>query len=540
MKERLLVALLLCAGCPERRKPIAIKGDAGPAVVVVEPGARKPPVIPTMPLADEKEPDDDVAHAQPMEAGKGMKGTIGPSHLVKGKPMGDEDVYSWTEGGEPSVDGGVGFHEARINLSGVAGVDLVLEALDGDGKRLLVANEGGAGEPEVLTNLAVEPGHTYYLRVKAAGTPPAAESAPYELTLVTVPAPGSAEREPNDTAAQATEVPAMGNTVGYYGRKRDEDWLKVPVRLGTPGQGGILRIELQPVDGVAQLIKVQAGTAVLASARAPKGEELRLRNVTVPSGVETLLVQLKAAEGKNLDLRWQLGVGVEPPLEGAEVEPNDTVDKANPATLGQTVSGFLWPGDADVYCLAEDPNNLVRASLEGLENIDLKLDRIGKDGKVQAHADDGGAGKPETLPPAPGGCVRVTARAKDSAFDAPYRLTFTAVPSAPDLEREPNDNAAQATRWPDGAASMRGWLAPKGDEDWFRFTAPAGKVKVTAAVENAPAATLKLVDENKAPLGPSTGKASASGPVVAGKTYLVSLKGGSDALNNYTVTLTFE
>jgi hypothetical protein len=241
-------------------------------------------------------------------------------------------------------------------------------------------------------------------------------------------------------------------------------------------------------------------------------------------------------------LRWQLAVGAEPPLEGAETEPNDSVDKANAVTPGQTVSGFLWPGDADVFCVAPDPANLVRASIEGLDNVDLKLDRLGRDGKVQAHADDGGAGKPESLPPAPAGCVRVTARAKDSAFDAPYRLTLTAVPATPDLEREPNDSAAQATPWPDGTAAMHGWLAPKGDEDWLRFTAPAGKSKVTATLDNAPAATLKLVDENRAPLGPSTGKSNASGPVAAGKSYFVVVKGdkAADALNPYTVTLTFE
>jgi hypothetical protein len=159
---------------------------------------------------------------------------------------------------------------------------------------------------------------------------------------------------------------------------------------------------------------------------------------------------------------------------------------------------------------------------------------------VTAHADDGGAGKPESLPPAPGGCVKVSARARDTAFDAPYRLSFTAVPYTPDLEREPNDSAALATRWPDGQATMRGWLAPKNDEDWFRFIAPAGKSKVTASIDSA-AATLKLTDESKAPLGPSTGKNSAAGPVVAGKSYFVSVRAPSaDAINTYRITLSFE
>ena len=546
MKRSSLLLVLALSGCPERRKPIAIHGDAGPAVVVVEPSALRPQsLLAQVVLVDEKEPDDDVAHAQPLEPGKGIKGTLAAAHLVKGKPASDEDFYSWTEGGSGS-DGGASFHEARVTLGGVAGVDLILEALDGDGKRLVVANEGGAGEGEVIANLAVDPGHTYYLRVRAGGTPPSpsVESAPYQLVMQSAPAPFGAEREPNDDAAHATTLEGMSEASGFFGRRRDEDWLRLPVHLAEGAAGGILRVELGAVDGVAPQLKIANGAELLASARAPKGDELRLRNVGVPAGVETLLVDVKAAEGKNADARWLLKVGVEAPLDGAEKEPNDSVDKANPVLAGQTVAGFLWAGDADCFCLADDPANLVRIAVEGLEGVDLKLDRLGRDGKVTAHADDGGAGKPELLPPAPGGCVRVTARARDVAFDAPYRLTFTAVPATPELEREPNNTAAQANHWPDGGALVRGWLSPRGDEDWFRFTAPAGKSKVTATVDGALPMVLKLSDENRAPLGPSTGKSSAAGPVVAGKSYLVSLRAesekGADATNPYTITLAFE
>jgi hypothetical protein len=543
-----LTLLLLVAGCPERRKPIALKGDAGPAVVVVEPNQNHPQnVLLQVPLADEKEPDDDLAHAQPLEAGKGIKGTIAAAHLVKGKPASDEDFYSWTEGGAAG-DGGARFHEARLTLGGVAGVDLMLEALDGDGKRLWLANEGAVGEGETIANLAVDPGSTYYVRVRAAGTPPAAETAPYQLVVQSAAAPAGAEREPNDDAAHPTMLADMSQASGFWGRKHDEDWLLLPVHLPEGANGGILRVELSAVDGVAPQIKVMAGGDALASARGQKGDELRLRNVGVTGGTTSLLVQLRAGEGKNLEARWLLKVGVEPPLSGSdqlvEQEPNDSVEKANTAAAGQTLSGFLWPGDADVFCLPEDAQTLVRAAVEAMEGVDFKLDRLGRDGRVRAHADEGGAGKPETLPPAPGGCVRVTARGKDSVFDAPYRLSFVAVPLGPDVEREPNDAPAAATHWPDGTTAMHGWLAPRGDEDWFRFTAPAGKSKVSATVEGGVPAVLKLVDENRAPLGPSTGKNTASGPVVAGKSYLVSVKAQSekaaDALDAYTVTLVFE
>jgi len=108
-----------------------------------------------VPLVDEAEPDDDTAHAQPLEPGKGIRGTIGNPKTVRGKPTSDEDFYSWTEGGSaapaalPPPPGTppapVVFNEARIELSPVPGLDLVLEALDGDGKRLWLANDAGQG-----------------------------------------------------------------------------------------------------------------------------------------------------------------------------------------------------------------------------------------------------------------------------------------------------------------------------------------------------------------------------------------------------------
>src|SRR6185295_16894280 len=100
------------------------------------------------PMIDETEPDDDLQHAQPIPAGQGVKGTLGAPKVVKGKKVSDDDYYSFVAAGS-APDGG--FLVARVDLLGVPGSDLVLEALDGDGKRLWLTNEGGVGESEVIT-----------------------------------------------------------------------------------------------------------------------------------------------------------------------------------------------------------------------------------------------------------------------------------------------------------------------------------------------------------------------------------------------------
>lgn len=553
-----LVALVaVAAGCGDRRKPIVVRGDLGPAVVVVDP--RKVPPPPKLPLIDEKEPDDDREHAQPLEPGKGIRGTLGAPRTVKGKQVPDEDIFVYTHNGEAPNDGG--FDEARVEVTGVAGVDLVLEALDGDGKRLWLANDGGDGAGEIIPNLAVSAGHTYYLRVRPTKpvATPAGES--YALTVVAGPAPPGEEREPNDDEKGANAVGKVSDLSGFYGRRRDEDWFALPsieAAGAGAGAGAIMKLELSPVEGVAPSLRVASGGVTLAEARGGRGEELRLRNVGL--GVEggkgdaPVLVAVRAAEGKSSDVRWTLRVGYEGALEGAEREPNDTVARATllavPPGGGAQLAGFLWAGDADVYKVTAPEGALVEVALEAAPRVDWKLERLSLDGKVLAKADDAGAGQGEALPPmvAPAGglYVRVSGRARDVAFDAPYTLSATAGAAAPDAEREPNDRPEQATPVEPGSTVMRGWLAPRGDIDVYRVVAPEGKTRL--AVEVTPPsgieAQVRLTDDAKAPLGPAEGVGRASGPVTPGRPYFVTVKASSEKASKprdaYTLTLRWE
>jgi hypothetical protein len=548
--------LVLLAGC-DHRKPIAVRGDMGPAVEVVEAEKRRPGDLPKQPLVDEKEPDDDVAHAQPMTPGSGIRATMGAPRTVKGKPAGDEDVFSWMQAGTPRDMGG--FDYARVELTGVPGLDLQVEVLDGDGKRLVLANDGGVGEYEVIPNVGVDPAHTYYIRVREVGAPKGDPDHPYQLTVASWNATANDEREPNDDAAHATPIKltsgTSGDASGFFGRKRDEDWLALPL-AGVPAKDGrvTLRLEFAPPEGVTPSLKVMApgGKETLAEARGAKNDELRLRNVgvtvdgaaaatpgaTAAAAAAAVNVALRAVEGKSGEARWVLRVGLEPPLDGAEREPNNDVAHATPLPLVNgtaQLSGFLWPGDADVYRVTgAPPDALLGFDVDGVDKVDLKVERLGADGKAWTRADDVGVGQGELLPPARAaeGLVRVSARARDTAFDAPYRLTVTMVQPAPDDEREPNDGPATATQWLPGSPTMRGRLAPRGDEDWYSFSgtgAPAG-----AHFGGPMPASVKIVDDGRRVVTPGT-------PLIAGKKYFVVIKAANDKTSNprepYTVTL---
>ncbi len=549
LRVSLLHFCLLLAAC-NHRKPLRVAGDQGPAVEVVEADKRGPERA-KLPLVDEKEPDDDTAHAQPIPAGNGVRGFIGAPK--------DVDVYSWMDAAAPrdlgprptagvpsAADNSVAFDYARVELSGVPGLDLALDVLDGDGKRLMSVNDGGPGEPEVMPNVGVDPAHTYYLRVREATGKVADATHPYELTVQTWKASENDEREPNDDYAHATPIKLAGGTTadasGFFGRKHDEDWLSLGL-AGVPAKDGraILRLELAPATDVAPAMKIVGGAAgkdVFAEARGAKNDELRLRNVGIDAGAGSVAIALRAVEGRSPDARWVLRIGVEPPLDGAEREPNNDVAHATPMTLaGGTaqLAGFLWPGDADVFrVVGAPPEAQLEFDVDGVDKVDLKLERLGADGKPWMRADDAGVGQGEMLPPARAGdaLVRVSGRARDTAFDAPYRLTVTMRDPPPDEEREPNDGPATATPWLPGATQMRGRLAPRGDEDWYSFTATAAPAGAHFA--GPLPASVKIVDGNRKVVPPGT-------PLVAGQRYFVVIKAASDKQSNpretYTVTL---
>lgn len=540
------LSLLLAGGCSSRPHVGALRDrarDAGrsPSVVMVErPEAPRAPRLGgvAVGLIAEREPDDDLQHAQPLELPKGVRGTIGPPiapPAATGKASalrGDEDYYQW-------LVGGAGKQTARVELSGVPGLALVLEALDGDGQRIVGAVDAGPGEAQVIPNLAVEAGRTYYLRVRAAlpserGAPhgrarevnPPPSDAAHSYTLVVTPSPRveGEEEEPNDTPEQANPM-AGAEASGYFGHRRDEDWLKLPSEGAPPG--ATVRLELSAVDGVAPSLRVADGAGkAIAEARGGRGDELRMRNA--PRACATCgpaeaagvtLLSVRAGAGYSGDLRWTLRTQLEAPLEGAEIEPNETRATATLVDARRGVSGFLWPGDVDVYRLHLDGPSIVRVDLAVPERVDAKLEWLDEGDHVRMKSDEGGPGGAELLPAlfAAGGEVylRVSARPRDTAFDAPYKLSFAVEADDGGTEHEPNGSAKQATPIAAGR-EVRGFLFPRGDEDWYRAATPAGAVTVTAEAKGGSRTpAIRILDERGVTIGAGKG-AAASAPVPAG------------------------
>lgn len=293
---------------------------------------------------------------------------------------------------------------------------------------------------------------------------------------------------------RADDAAAASGSRAVAGIKTDAI-LRVEVR--SPGVTPALRIWVEPeVAPVARATEADAGTLgdsagttapgvqfgklrFLGDFAAGKGQsELRLRNLSLPRGSARAFVSVrgvghgvvgKGQDGSGVrttpgDARYSLRITVEPPLEGAESEPNDDCDQANAVPLlsrGSTagsagvtwegqIAGFLWPGDVDCFRIsgkaepATGGAGLVAGSRTWM--VKLAVPGVGADCDASVEAVKGPT--TEILPTsaagsAPGASKVLLVRAKGDAWvrisgrergcsQAPYLLSVSsAAPTSP-------------------------------------------------------------------------------------------------------------
>ncbi len=347
-------------------------------------------------------------------------------------------------------------------------------------------------------------------REKALPPPaPAAQPAPAAPEHV-------AEQEPNDFQ-RAQQIPARAIVGGALEAPRDEDWY----RIGAgPGKTLAVRLELKGVRDASleaydrdrnRLLRVHAG-----------GEDPGV--VPAFACTEACFVHVSGAGPQPYELTVLGGE----PQPGQELEPDDRAVDAIAIEPGRPVQGTylsgededwyrltLPPGASGVLRIEVTPVAGVRADLEvhALQDAALIATFRGSDGifvrdlslrapeAPDAGLDGGGlaadggvdAGAALALVPDAGapsiGCYLVLkGRSRHGAPLTPYTMTVTLEPAAPDLEIEPNDDPQHATPLRETAT---GFIAPAGDQDWFRIHADAPMV-LHAELSGADRADLEL------------------------------------------------
>jgi hypothetical protein len=366
-----LLALLAAPSCRRTRFPS--RGDAAAVVVVVPRNDAAP--APTVP---EQEPNDRAEQAQVLGLGGDSPQLVleGELPLLGAGKSKDVDFCKLLVPGGPAqtppsaVDSGRAAEDPRlqarrlsVELAAAGTASLSLQLLD-EASHVLegIAVEGG--ETGGMPNLAVVPGQTYYLRIraipkaaKAAAAKPAVVPSPvcrYRLAVQLGDFEVADEREPNGARDLANPVAVVGSAEwsGFHGWSRDQDFF----RIARPEVLSALDVDLDAVDGVGASLQVvdDAGSR-RALAKGRKGERLALRNVVLrpaspDAGPASRFVYLvvRAETGSNRAQRYVLRVAMGGPQANVEVEPNDSPAAAMPVSDG-TLTGYLPVSDTDFF-----------------------------------------------------------------------------------------------------------------------------------------------------------------------------------------------
>nr|HEX4312973.1 serine/threonine-protein kinase [Kofleriaceae bacterium] len=169
------------------------------------------------PLTEEREPNDDVMHANHIALDHAVTGYLGR----RISPVqGDRDVFV-----VPAAPDG-GKRIVTVTLTAPPNIDVALTLADGDGLHGASADDGGVGETELLHRRSVDGA----IVVTVAETmhdklPVENVSDSYTLT-VALELPGDGEIEPNDIDSDATPLADGKELHGFLDARGDVDMLR--------------------------------------------------------------------------------------------------------------------------------------------------------------------------------------------------------------------------------------------------------------------------------------------------------------------------
>jgi len=380
-------------------------------------------------------PTDDEAPAEPspeVDAGEGED--AGPA---------DAAVADAGAASEPRT-------ALRVDVSAIEGASIDLQLLT-EAEAVLFQSRSRESSGLSLRNVGVrQSDRVLYVAIRSGAIGAGKDARrgfdtehSYTLTVVPEEAGASAEYEPNDEIARATELPPNSYREGFINPRGDVDHFK----LTTDGPSivkaqlsGVERVDLQlsvvrPVEGKPDevLLKVNEGGT----------KEPELLNNVRCDGVCWFRVEAVARkvdgkwvkEDENPDQSYRLTTAVTPDDGSEEREPNNTADTATPLALGRPVRGTVYPKrDVDYFLLDLQDRQVktpLSAQLIGVLKVDvgLYLHRREADGKLTLvqTSDSAKGDKPESIrfSVEPGVYVfevRDT-RNRESNFQDSYQLT---------------------------------------------------------------------------------------------------------------------
>ncbi|MFT5356107.1 MAG: tRNA A-37 threonylcarbamoyl transferase component Bud32 [Polyangiales bacterium] len=228
------------------------------------------------------------------------------------------------------------------------------------------------------------------------------------------------EMEPNNTPAEAHELPMEQPVTGYLGRRESVSIGDVDLyRIHRVGGGeGNLEVEVTGIPNIDLVIDVyrDGQTQTLLSANsAPVGGTERIFGFPITGQAYILRIRELWVSGtpptENISDAYSVQWRLTQPEPGWEQEINDSLGRSNALAIDAPIQARIgWGGDLDVYCVSETEGD-VRLSVTAIPEIDLVLRPMDREALRSHIVDEGAIGEPEaTTLPARGLCVEVSAK----------------------------------------------------------------------------------------------------------------------------------
>ncbi|MBI5211053.1 MAG: hypothetical protein HY927_13870 [Elusimicrobia bacterium] len=415
----------------------------------------------------EKEPNDHFTNATAVKPGRTILGTMASAK--------DIDVYR--------VDVGQDLGILSFHLGGIRDVDFVISFQDKDRQELKRFDETATGGDEDGVDLGVARG-LYYLALSNKNPKADNPAQEYGLQLMLSSSQGR-EAEPDDTALTASTMTVGGVTRGHFFPSRnllssttdqlEEDWYRINVDKEGLFSLNVDVSEVPGVDGVMEVYDTANFYKIKDVDSSGPGEPEILRNFGVRGPVQYLLRLRSKTRAASASVPYEILTELLPYAGTTEFEPNDQRLDATPFNQ-DSITGTISPaGDQDWYriAVATEPKQLLTLSLAAVQGMDLVLTVMDDLGNPVVVSDNAGKEQPETmtgLGVSSGTWYAVVGEKSRRASDSrrSYTLAKSLTSWQPGLEFELNNTTAAAQAIKVGE-SADGYIAPKGDADWFEF-----------------------------------------------------------------------
>ena len=314
-------------------------------------------------LNEEEEPNDSIDKATLLEIGASLTGYFSPAYNrlnTKGE-LREEDWFAIPvicENGQPVL--------LDITLSGVPGINSVLEIYDPNGKRIMEqdANPNDAGES--ILGFGIKESGTWYVVVSAKGKAANHEN-PYSIEVTKVEYDASREIEPNNSIDKANDI--SGTSIsGSINYQADIDFFKFTPTAGIE----TIRVELSGDDKSDYVLSIysQQGKRLFQLNNGGAGVPEVYPNLNIK---ESVFFAVSMNGTVNTDNSYKLIIE---PLKASaimEIEPNDTKEDAMQVISGEIRGYTSTVKDIDYYYLKYNGRVHVDLEVVAPQNGEIKV-----------------------------------------------------------------------------------------------------------------------------------------------------------------------